>query len=254
MIASATPSAPAVTEEVPETSETLSSAEADLEMAPSGKESPEVSPGSEAPTGMTIYEEVPAAAGAESPSGISEAPVTSGEGEAFPGEETDAGEALEAMPVIGERAPVGKPATPEEREETPKGFTLKIADEAGNEMEVSLPGETEGVQDPFEIAASEDGKIALKWSAKGGLKGFNVLRAEVEQGEETAKEHVKVNLLPIPFFASQGGDKGLVYHFKDAGAGRGKVYSYKVETIFPDGTRRESRSIEISILGTGNAN
>ena len=101
--------------------------------------------------------------------------------------------------------------------------------------------------------ASEDGKIALKWSAKGNLKGFNVLRVEVGQGKEKDREHVKVNVLPMPFFASQSGDKGLVYHFKDAGAGQGKMYRYKVEIIFSDGTRRESRSIEISTVGMENA-
>ncbi|MDZ4384339.1 MAG: hypothetical protein U0940_02530, partial [Nitrospirota bacterium] len=256
MIASTTPSAPAVAEEAPETSEPLSSAEA----APSAEEMPEAQPGSEALTGVIIYQEVPAAAGTEAPSEIFEAPLTGEEGEAVLGEATDTGkETLEAMPVIRDKVLEGGPAisepAAEARREAPQRFTLKIADEAGNEMEVRRPEETESVQDDlFEVVVSEDGKIALKWLAKGNLKGFNVLRGEAQQGEEAVKEHVKVNLLPIPFFASQSGDHGLVYQFKDAGITPGKVYSYEVETIFSDGTSILSSPLKISISGTENAN
>lgn len=260
MIASATPSAPVVAEEKLEASEALSPEAAETDTAPPGEEVPETQVGSEAPTEVLIYQEVPVATGAEPLSGIVEAPVISGEDGAIPGEETDTGtETLEAMPVIRERAPEGRPVapeqvTPESRQEAPKGFTLRISDDAGNEMEVSLPEETEIVQDPFEVAAGGDGKISLKWSAKGNLKGFNILRAEVDQGEEGAEEYAKVNLLPIPFFASQSGDHGLVYHFKDAGTSPGKVYRYKVETIFSDGAITLSSPLKISVLGTENAN
>jgi len=259
MIASATPAAPSLAEEKLQPSETLSSAASGPETAPPGEEILTGYPAPEAPAGGIIYREIPAVIGGEPLPAISEPPGGSGEGENMVTETMDTDGALETMPTIGAGSPEKRPEIPEpaalkEKRGAPKGFTLKIADDAGNEMEVSLPEETESVQDPFEVMASADGKIALKWSAKGNLKGFNVLRVEVEQGKEKDREYVKVNLLPMPFFASQGGDQGLVYHFKDAGAGQGKVYSYKVETIFPDGTSRESRSIEISILGTGNAN
>ncbi|MBI5406211.1 MAG: putative Ig domain-containing protein, partial [Nitrospirae bacterium] len=256
MIASATLAAPPLAEEKPQSSETLSSAAPGPETAPPGEEILTGHPAPEAPAGGIIYREIPAVIGGEPPPAISEPPVNSAEGENIV-PETDTGkEAVEAMPRIGDRVPeerrgISEPEAPEGKRGAPKGFTLKIADDEGNEMEVSLPEETENVQEPFELTVAENNKISLRWSAKGNLKGFNVLRGE---GKEKAKEYIRVNVLPIPFFASQSGDQGLVYHFKDAGAGQGKVYSYKVETIFSDGTSRESRSIEISILGTGNAN
>ena len=129
--------------------------------------------------------------------------------------------------------------------EVPEYFTLKIEDEMGNKMQVRLPEETETVKDPFDFSLGEDGKITLKWSAKGNLKGFNILRRSGK-----SKVFNKINILPIPFFASKGDDKGLIYSFKDAGIvtdKKDKLHTYKIETILSDGTKKESKPVEISV-------
>jgi hypothetical protein len=134
---------------------------------------------------------------------------------------------------------------PDKKAGLAKGFTLKIEDNKGNEMEVRLPEDKESLKEPFEFSIEEDRMINLKWSAKGNVKGFNILRGE------KGKEFIKINILPIPFFASEGGDSGLIYSFKDAGVvkdKKDKLYVYKIETILPDGTHKESKPIEISVL------
>ena len=99
------------------------------------------------------------------------------------------------------------------------------------------------MQEPFELIAEGDGKINLRWFAKGNLRGFNILRKEGKEVKD--QEFRRINMLPIPFFASQGGDKGLIYTFKDAGTGKDKLYTYKIETILPDGISKESKSLEV---------
>src|SRR3972149_7407872 len=99
----------------------------------------------------------------------------------------------------------------------------------GNKMQVRLPEETETVKDPFEFSLGEDGKITLKWSAKRNSKGFNILRRSGK-----SKVFNKINILPIPFFASESGESGLIYSFKDADVvkdKKDKLYVYKIETI-----------------------
>ena len=130
----------------------------------------------------------------------------------------------------------------EARKEVEKPFSIKLEDDAGNIMQVRLPELSEAVQEPFELTTGDDGKITLKWSGSGNVKGFNILRGD---GED--KKFKKVNLLPIPFFVSQAGNKGLIYSFKDAGVQKDKQYIYKIETILTNGTHNESIPIEIPI-------
>ncbi|MBI5755846.1 MAG: hypothetical protein HZA12_02880, partial [Nitrospirae bacterium] len=121
---------------------------------------------------------------------------------------------------------------------TPKDFALRIEDDEGNEISVRQIGEVIP-KDPFETTVDEDGKITLRWSAKGALKGFDILR-----GDSSGKEFVKANTIPIPFFASQADEKGLLYAFKDGGTAKEGLYKYKIVTIMPDGTLRESKIVE----------
>ena len=127
-----------------------------------------------------------------------------------------------------------KPALKEAVKEeypSPGDFALKIEDDKGNELDVRQANEGDKVNEPFEIMVDEGDKVVLKWLAGGNVKGFNILRL----GDKENKV-VKVNTIAIPFFASQAGDKGLLYTFKDAGVTGKITYKYNIETILPDGS------------------
>jgi len=253
MIASATPEAPRVSEEKPQTGGAVGPESEETTRSTTGRGEVKAKGGMDTlpSSGVVLKEGTPAAVGeaaVEPPSGTT-APE--------PGvmEEEISGEALDRGIRGGEAGEIGiraegegssrRPETPETKapgeRDLPKGFTLKIEDDEGNEMEVRPPEEGETPEEPFGIRAEEDGKITLKWLARGNLKGFNILR-----GEGRDRGYKKINTLPIPFFASQAGDKGLIYSFRDAGTGRDKLYRYKIETILPDNTRKESGAVEIS--------
>ena len=118
---------------------------------------------------------------------------------------------------------------------------MKIEDDKGNEMSVRQAREGDKVTEPFEATLDEGGKVVLKWVSAGKIKGFNVQRLDSK-----GKKPVKVNTIPMPFFASQSGDKGLLYTFRDNGVTENSVYEYKIETISHDGFVNESKPVEIS--------
>ncbi len=124
---------------------------------------------------------------------------------------------------------------------SPSEFSMKIEDDKGNELSVRQAREDDKVNEPFEAALDDNGKVVLKWLSAGKIKGFNVQRLD-----NKGKKPVKVNTIPMPFFASQSGDKGLLYTFRDNGVTDNTVYEYKVETISPDGSVTESKPVEIS--------
>jgi len=125
---------------------------------------------------------------------------------------------------------------------SPGDFALKIEDDKGNELDVRQANEGDKVNEPYEIMVDEGNKVVLKWMAGGNVKGFNILR-----WDDKGNKMVKVNTIPIPFFASQAGDKGLLYTFKDAGVTEKITYKYNIETILPDGSVKESKPLEITI-------
>ena len=124
---------------------------------------------------------------------------------------------------------------------SPSDFSMKIEDDKGNEMSVSQAKEGDKVNEPFEATLNDGGKVVLKWVSAGKIRGFNVHRLD-----NKGKKPVKINTIPIPFFASQSGDKGLLYTFVDKGVTDNAVYEYKIETISHDGSVTESKPVEIS--------
>ena len=75
----------------------------------------------------------------------------------------------------------------------------------------------------------------------GKIKRFNVQRWD---NKGTKPE--KINTIPIPYFSSQAGEKGLFYTFRDAGVRDNAVYKYKIEVTSIDGSVAESEPVEIS--------
>ncbi|MCC7203175.1 MAG: putative Ig domain-containing protein, partial [Nitrospirae bacterium] len=144
--------------------------------------------------------------------------------------------------AVTERVPKSALKEPDREEyPSPSDFSIKIEDDNGNEMSVRQVREGEKVEGPFEAAIDEGRKVVLKWVSAGNIKGFNVHRRDSKSGKQ-----VKVNTMPMPFFASQSGDKGLLYTFRDNGVTDNTVYEYKIETISQDGSAKESKPVEIS--------
>ena len=126
---------------------------------------------------------------------------------------------------------------------TPGDFAMKIEDDKGNELDIRQVKDGDKVNEPFEVTIDDEGKAVLKWVSIGKIKRFNVQRWESKD-----KKPEKVNTIPIPYFSSQAGEKGLFYTFKDAGVRDNTVYKYKIEVMSIDGSVKESEPVEISTL------
>jgi hypothetical protein len=124
---------------------------------------------------------------------------------------------------------------------SPGDFALKIEDDKGNELDVRQVKEGDKVNEPFEAIIDDGGKVVLKWLSVGKIKGFNLQR-----WDNKSNKQVMINTIPIPFFSSQAGEKGLLYTFRDTGVTDSMVYKYKIETILPDGSVKESKPVEIT--------
>ena len=233
MIASATPSAPPdETEAVPTT------IPAEQEPAESTVK-PQVSDTGEAPTGVmpsiVIIESHPQPVSPVADINKEEEVVTEEVGK----DVTSSQYAPQERTHVSSKTVLKEPV--KEEFPSPSDFSIKIEDDKGNELSVRQAREGDKVNEPFEAALDDSGKVVLKWLSAGKIKGFNVQRLD-----NKGKKPVKVNTIPMPFFASQSGDKGLLYTFRDNGVTENTVYEYKVETISPDGSVTESKPVEIS--------
>ncbi|MCC6545167.1 MAG: hypothetical protein IT392_11850, partial [Nitrospirae bacterium] len=124
---------------------------------------------------------------------------------------------------------------------SPGDFAIKIEDDNGNELAVSQVKDGDKVNEPFEVSIDDDGKAVLRWASVGNIKRFNVRRSD-----NKGKKLETVNSIPIPYFSSQAGEKGLLYTFRDAGVRENVAYKYRIEIMSNDGSVKESEPVEIS--------
>ncbi|HZX47789.1 MAG TPA: hypothetical protein VFF47_01050, partial [Nitrospirota bacterium] len=147
--------------------------------------------------------------------------------------------ALQESAYLSKKKALTEPV--QEEYPTPGDFAMKIEDDKGNELGVRQVKDGDKVNEPFEVTIDDDGKAVLKWVSVGNIKRFNVQRWESKD-----KKPEKVNTIPIPYFSSQAGEKGLFYTFRDAGVRDNAVYKYKIEVTSIDGSVAESEPVEIS--------
>jgi hypothetical protein len=100
----------------------------------------------------------------------------------------------------------------------------------------------------FFIATPKAGKVILQWSTEAEINnaGFNLYRAETEDGEYT---QITTSLITAQGFSTQGES----YEYVDTGLKNRKTYYYKLEDIDLNGTSTMHGPVSATprwILGT----